>query len=233
VALKEYVEHLLSGSIDQAYLSYEKLLLFSPNTDRRAFRVEVKAAMRSWLKMVLDPYGDPAERHVGRIADRKAALLYKYHVQLDANTLLFWRTLIVLDGTALRLWPEFDLAKTLGQFFRSLAPSVTDRVYQSLWNDRRIWGTANLIRQGPSAILSIDQLVNNGSFAVTRRAQPAPDQTGRRIKWLCLDAIALAVWIYVRQNTYHPLIWDGTLMSVVLISIWRAVRAGHAPERSS
>ena len=65
------------------------------------------------------------------------SLLYKYNVQMDVNTLLFWRTLIVLDATALMLLPDFAAGDAWAFFLERDRP-MADRISAALWNRRQL-----------------------------------------------------------------------------------------------
>jgi ubiquinone biosynthesis protein len=224
-ALKGYVENLLVGNVDQSYREYEKLITFSLLSDRAAFRVEVKDTMRKWLAQVLDPNADPHDRHVGTIADRKASLLYKYHVKLDVNTLLFWRTLIVLDGTALRLFPDFDLAGTLGEFFKSLQPSTGDRIYASISapqsqsaNRQLILGFAGKVNE----IRSVSAENKNAASVRVQYQESRSEPAGNAMKCLC--TFILTCSLYHLAGTPRAR-WElglaGTIVTLYYARTWK------------
>ena len=126
--LGRYVEALTLGAIDKAYEFYVKLLSISESTDTDAFEGEVKAMLAAWTRANLDPQAPISAKHVGRVADDLLRLLSRHHVRLDLNTLLFWRTLIVLDGTALRVGRHYDLMSAIRRFFEANRASVAERV---------------------------------------------------------------------------------------------------------
>jgi predicted unusual protein kinase regulating ubiquinone biosynthesis (AarF/ABC1/UbiB family) len=162
--------------------------------------------MRAWLANVFDPYGDPNDRHVGKVADRKAALLYKHHVQLDVNTLLFWRTLIVLDGTALRLFPDFDLAGTLRDFFQSLHPTTEERVYAAISDpamqsaqQRLTIDLANFVNAARPASYG---LRNTAGVRVNGSSRD-PGALNQAIKCLCMAIITVGIYLLVESGRYR------------------------------
>ncbi|MDA0167605.1 AarF/UbiB family protein [Solirubrobacter taibaiensis] len=126
--LSSYVENLVLGNIDAAYRSYLRLLTPSAATDTRAFEREFKALLWKYYIVSSNPDVPLVERHLGSFADRILSLLYRYRIQLEINTLLFWRALIVLDSTSLRPSQHFDLQGTMRTFFEQVRPGAVERV---------------------------------------------------------------------------------------------------------
>jgi predicted unusual protein kinase regulating ubiquinone biosynthesis (AarF/ABC1/UbiB family) len=69
---------------------------------------------------------------VARFADEMLTLVRRYRLRMSMDTLLFWRATIVLDATALQLYPEFDLLSELRQFFSAVRPTFGDRLVYAL-----------------------------------------------------------------------------------------------------
>jgi ubiquinone biosynthesis protein len=139
--LSRYVENLALGNIDEAYRLYARLLTFSPLTDIDAFRRDARRLLRE--------YYDSDDRQIGRFADRLMRLLYEYNVRLDVNTLLFWRTVIVLDATSLRSSSHFDFAEEVRNFFSITRAHPIERFVDSLNDLTRPAEYLQLVRRLP------------------------------------------------------------------------------------
>ncbi len=232
--VRSYVQYLLLGDIDQSYRSYENLLTFSPHSDRKAFRREVKKVMWQWAAIVRDPSSEPSAKHVGFISDRKAALLYKYHVQFDVNTLLFWKTLIVLDGVALMLLPNFDLGEALVKFFSDHEPPTGERIYAALWNDKRIRGSMLLITDFAGHINKTNDSLKSLRPVLTIRRQKIRQrerQTTYAIKCLCLAVAALALQLVIESPSARLAVLAGGSAVAALfagLSLRRMLHRGEA-----
>jgi ubiquinone biosynthesis protein len=146
--LSRYLEHITLGNIDQGYREYEKLVTFSPHTDVAAFRREVKAVLRGFhAATTASAASSLCDRHLGRYTDAVLRLLYAHHVSLDLNTLLYWRTLMVLDATTLRCRAT-DLQEVVREFFRATRPGFFERL-ASVADPERLAAAFELARAWP------------------------------------------------------------------------------------
>jgi ubiquinone biosynthesis protein len=218
--LSTYVEQLVVGSLETAYRNYEKLLRFGPSTDRAAFKRRVIAVMREWREAVRDPYAPASERHVGRIADRKAQLLFEFNVQLDINTLLFWRTLITLDGTLLSLAPTFDLAQLLGEFFAAIRPNLEERIVAVGSDPLRIASAGQLLMRGPGETQELTSRAARGHLLL-RVQRRRPTQKGvvrqRGTRVLAIAIVTTATLVVAPSD-----VWRATLASAgVVFAAWQ------------
>ena len=229
-SLSMYVEQLAVGSLEIAYRNYENLVHFSPLSDRRAFKRAVLKEMTAWRRAVTDPSAPLRVRHVGYLADQKAQLLYKHHVTLDLDTLLFWRTIIVLDATVLQLMPRFDLAQLLGEFFTSVRPTLEERVIEAGSDRRRIEAVQGLFIRGPREIADVHRRIQDRRrFVRVRRGRGRADLMARndRYRLLAIGLVAVAAWRLIPPGTLHELVPAIVIGVMVIYRLMRRRAAGQ------
>ncbi|HET7699069.1 MAG TPA: AarF/UbiB family protein [Vicinamibacterales bacterium] len=229
-SLSVYVEQLAVGSLEVAYRHYENLVHFSPLSDRRAFKRAVLQEMTAWRRAVTDPSAPVWQRHVGYLADQKAQLLYQHHVTLDLDTLLFWRTIIVLDATVLQLMPHFDLAQLLGEFFTSIRPTLEERIIDAGFDRRRVEAAQGLFIRGPRQIAEVHQRIRDGRRVVrVRRRRARADLTTRndRARLLAISLLGAAAW-RLAPDTGHGLVAATALGVMTFYSLIRWRSGGNA-----
>jgi ubiquinone biosynthesis protein len=115
--LSRYVQSLATGRIEESFKLYRELLTYSSRTDSAAFQRDVKALLCRYSESASERNSAAASRHLGRFGDELMSLLYRHHVTIAMDTLLFWRALIVLDATFLKRAADFDLQACVREFF--------------------------------------------------------------------------------------------------------------------
>jgi len=168
--LSRYLENITVGNVDQGYRDYAQLLTFSPHTDIAAFKREAKAVLRGFHAAANAPATvSLRDRHLGKFSDAILGLLYAHRVSLDVNTLLYWRTLMVLDATTLRL-RTVDLQDVTREFFRAVRPGAVERV-SAVVSPERLAIALELGRRLPEHSRRLAAAAATGQFALRVRTQ--------------------------------------------------------------
>jgi ubiquinone biosynthesis protein len=136
--LATYIRYLALGNIDESFRYYSRLYTATPQTDFAAFSREAKVILRSWYDASQNAGIPIRERLVGRFADEMLRVVRKHRLRMDMDTLLFWRVLIVLDATALRLSSHFDLLAELRSFFERQQAIEVERLVVDSANPSRL-----------------------------------------------------------------------------------------------
>lgn len=118
--LAKYIEKLSVGDVEASYDYYSRLSTPTADTDVQAFEREVKKLLSEWYTASRDPTSPLEKRHVGRFAGDMIAVLRRHRMKMSLQTLLFWRALIALDSTALRVTAHLDLLEVMRNFFRDM-----------------------------------------------------------------------------------------------------------------
>jgi len=132
-SLSQYVENLARGNISAAIHNYRSVLVYTSGTDRTSFRAELTTLLTGFYNANDGRTVTASERrHLGRFSDDLLILLYRNRVRLELDTVLFWRTLIVLDASSLQVMPDFDLNTLLRDFFLTIRPDPVARTLMTL-----------------------------------------------------------------------------------------------------
>jgi len=115
--LSGFVENLARGKFDASAQYYTRLCTLTAETDLDAWRHDVSSALASWYRDLIDPRAQLADRHMGNLQGKIAVAMRRHHVRTRQNLLLFWRALVLLDTTTLRLPTRFDLVVAMRSFF--------------------------------------------------------------------------------------------------------------------
>jgi ubiquinone biosynthesis protein len=121
--LASYIEQVAMGNFDSAYRSFLRILNPTPATDHRGLRRDIGRIFRDWHGTLSDPSAPPADRYLGRYVGEFMAAVRRNRVGMSIDTLLFWRTLITLDATAMQFRDSFDLLETIREFFAEIRPN--------------------------------------------------------------------------------------------------------------
>lgn len=122
-ALAGYIEDVATGSFASAYRRFQTILTPSPATDYRGLRQDIGRIFRSWHAALSDTSAPTHERYLGKYVGDFMEAVRRNHVGMSIDTLLFWRTLITLDATAMQFRQSFDLLEVIREFFREMRPN--------------------------------------------------------------------------------------------------------------
>lgn len=141
-----YIESLAFGDVEQSYRHFVKLLQPTSQTDMQQLRRDIHGIMHRWHKASLQEEAALSERHLGTYISEFIAAVRRNNVQMSMDTLLFWRALLTLDATGLRLGKHFDLLGFLREFFYEVRPTPVERLMRLL-RDRDLFTTAVRLKQ--------------------------------------------------------------------------------------
>lgn len=153
--LSHFVAAAAVGNTDACLHYFSKLLIIREGTDVAHLNKDLRAVIGRWQAAVSDLAVAPEERHFGRYVNEFFAAVRRHRTGMSLESLLFWRALITLNGTALRVDPNTDVLQLLGKFFstrrfamferrvspRGIALASQDTLRLSAAGDRRapIW----------------------------------------------------------------------------------------------
>ncbi len=141
-----YIESLSFGNIEQSYRHFVTLLQPTAQTDMQQLRRDIHAIMHRWHEASLQEEAALSERHLGTYITEFIAAVRRNNVQMSMDTLLFWRALLTLDATGLRLGKHFDLLGFLREFFYEVRPTPVERLLR-LFRNRELFNTAVGLKQ--------------------------------------------------------------------------------------
>ncbi len=219
--LARYLEELLRGNIEQAARLYGKVYAPTESTDVVAFEAGAKAVLRRMVE-AMGAGVPPKDRLVARFSDEMVAVARREHLRISVDTLLFWRAVIVLDGSVLQLWPDFDMLRELRGFFAEFRPGILDRSLQLLTPETHM---STLVELAMGSAGKIDQILSevvSGRFEANITMKESPQlrrRENRRVRSCVLGLTGLSILLLARvfvQNPVRESIWAAALCCFAL-----------------
>lgn len=102
------------------HASYEAMLdTLEPLTTRDLgpFQTEFKALLRDWLVAAHSPHATIEEKSTGRFMLRASDAIRRCSLQMPWDTMRLQRTTMISDMIELKLFPDFDVAEAMREFF--------------------------------------------------------------------------------------------------------------------
>jgi ubiquinone biosynthesis protein len=153
--LARLVEHIATGNAEGAFRAYAALADPTESTDVAAFEREGIDLFRRWYEAASDERSGVGDRHLGKYSGEMTEIVRRHRLRMGAQTLLFWRSLNVLDATALRAASHFDLLAILREFFDEVRGGPARRVDEVLKDPRVRVAGKELLREAPVRVLTV------------------------------------------------------------------------------
>lgn len=115
--LSNFVAAAALGNTEASLHYFSKLLIPGEGTDVGRLKRDLRAVIYRWQAAVRDIRTAPEARHFGRYVNEFLAAARRHGTGMSLESLLFWRALVALNGTALRVDPDTDVLHLLGRFF--------------------------------------------------------------------------------------------------------------------
>jgi len=161
--LAKQIERISTGDIEGSFRCLAKQYYPSDETDYPAFEKEVKSLMMKWYKASLDPEGSLKEQHLGNHSAEVMESARRHGLRTGTNTLLFWRSLYVLDATALKLRDYFNLFDEMRTFFADYRPSLSQTLSESVQQQSYQNLAVSFYQKLPSLVSNIDTSDQNSA----------------------------------------------------------------------
>lgn len=211
--LATYIENLAIGNVDESVRHYAKLYAPTDKTDMRVFKEEAKVVLGSWYHLSKDPDTPVEERLVGKFSDEMMTVVRKNKMKIGMDTLLFWRALIVLDSTALRLSSHFDLLGELRTFFEQTRPDFVQRIKEIALNKSRVAIGVRLASGLPAHLANILNSLSGEDFEISVNVDDEPEKQrrdDRRLKWATAGILGLS--LVILASGLSPAVFARTLL---------------------
>lgn len=197
--VRRHVEAIAAGDIAESLRYYLKQVYPTADTDMPAYRDAASSVLRRWYEASRDSdRTSVADRHLGRYSGEMLDLVRRYRLQMRMSTLLFWRSLIIVNSTVLRFPGTVDPLTATRAFFEPTAIEVaTDAIGAGL-DSRRTLTVATLLRDAPiEAQRTLDAAARNERLwlAETDEAGPTFRANNRRARGLALALVVLSLGI--------------------------------------
>jgi ubiquinone biosynthesis protein len=159
----QYLEAVKDGRIDDAARALSEVAIIPEGlrSGLPAFRARLANQVRGWIQHVNDRGAELRKKSIGQLLLDNIGLIRDAGFELTANSMRYYRALIIADVTILQLDPEFDTVRSLRRYFQNRevrqlrmkmnAQDITQTVaeYFQLWLDgpRVFRGVARFLRR--------------------------------------------------------------------------------------
>ncbi|HKY05049.1 MAG TPA: AarF/ABC1/UbiB kinase family protein, partial [Blastocatellia bacterium] len=218
----DYIKNLAMGNIEESFCCYLRLVNPTHETDLGGYRRETMQILARWYEASKDPDAPMTERHTGKYQGQMVQVMRRYQVRMQPNQLLFWRVMVVLDATALRLPTHFDLISTMHGFFTERRPLIPVELVTDFSNPSRMLTTLSFGRQLPGqALRALNNLTQYQTELRVRNDLSTRRSWGRALDWLLLSLIALPPAILAGGRVGEPgipLMFSGAAAVLLLVA---------------
>lgn len=204
-----YIESVAIGDLAAAYRHFMALLIPTAQTDHRRLRSDIEAIFERWRAASADPDTPAADRHLGKYVGEFIGAIRDNKVRMGLDTLLFWRTLIVLDATALRFRESFELLDVMRAFFVEIRPGAAERLLAILADPRPAFAAWELCRDGGEQASRIADPLRAWPLPVIE-SSTSEDRTNGQVAPLILALAGLPVAILAAR-------WGGPGAALALV----------------
>lgn len=159
---------LARGDVDLTSFFLLKAAHVEPGADVRAFRRAIEARYRKWHGATVSQYG------FGRLAYDEVTLGARHGVIMPREMVLLGKSLLTLEGVALTLTPDLDLAKEAEPYLDSLSERLFDprRLAERVQRSLPVWWL--VAEDLPTRLAELLDAHSSGS------AVPTKEPTGTR-----------------------------------------------------
>ena len=109
---------IVSGNINQAYLSFLETLEPLPRKNLSSFEAEAKECFRDWISASSRTNTTLQEKSSGFFFTRLLLLVRKEGLSLPVNLVRLYRAIIIADGVSLKLYPPLDWVDVMAEFIQ-------------------------------------------------------------------------------------------------------------------
>ena len=219
--LREQVEDLLIAAIDK---DADRLLDTVVPLGELPADFD-RSRLRSDLVEFIEEYGTQSidQFDLGGALNGMTAIIRQHHILLPSRVSLLVKMLVMLEGTAQQLNPDFNIVELLEPYRaeaikRRLSPQ---RMLRKLQNSHRDW--SRLVESLPGDVSDIVNRIRRGSFDVHLEHR----KLGSIVNRLVLGLLASALFVgsaSLLSNQVKPLVYDtsvpgaaGCLVAVILV----------------
>jgi len=228
--LAAYVHNVALGNVEESYRHFAALTTPTSETDLQAYRREAKGILARWHEASTNPDSSIEERHLGKYTNEMIASMYRHRLRMSMDLLLFWRTLIALDSSALRLARHLDLLQELRRFFERHRSALGRRMLETACDPSYRWKWLDLAREAPERSSWLLRGLSRGSYVLPVQVErPRRKRQAENSRWRTLSLAVVSVSLGVLA-TGVP--WGTTAVTLVwTAALLVALRAAFLPQR--
>jgi ubiquinone biosynthesis protein len=234
--LREDIEEMLLAIVgqdaEQLTLMLTRVGAVPPSLDESNLRIDVADFIGHYAHLPLD------KLDLGSALSEMVELIRRYHVMLPAPIALLLKALIMLEGTARLLNPQFSLMEAMEPYQRRMMLRRLSPI-RHLKKIRRIsYEFEQLAELLPRRIREILQQVQSGKFDVHLDHRGLEPSVNRLVLGMLASALFLGSSLLMSRNVWPlygvsvPGILGGILSLLLGIRLWWAIsKSGHLDRR--
>ncbi len=220
---------LALASEDYERLAFEYIEL-APITEH----IDMDRYAQDLQSLIAPYYGLSLQKlRLGRLLLRSTTVSAKYGLSLPTELIVFFKSLIAIEGLGQRLFPEFDILETSLEFAKDMvkSPQQTQRLKEELWVLGR--ESRSLLQQLPRQLHFLIRKMNSPLAVKRVELQGLQDAAFKVSKSIHLLGLSLLIctllicstWIALSQapTSYPPLSVVG-FFAALGISLWALLR---------
>lgn len=200
-ALAGYVEEAAQGNVDRAVSYYIRFFTPTEQSDTQGFVREARARIRRWIEIENSPNRPFSERTFAKFSDETFPSARRHHFLVSNELLLFWRAMIVLDATIIRLCPDFDIFSDLRAFFGRFRPGLVDRAIEIVTPETHLSTLVQLATTSAKRLGDMLSAVAAGKFELNVMTKESPETRrleNRRVRLIVLALLGTSVLLLTR-----------------------------------
>jgi ubiquinone biosynthesis protein len=234
--LREDIEEMLLAIVgqdaEQLTLMLTRVGAVPPSLDESNLRIDVADFIGHYAHLPLD------KLDLGSALSEMVELIRRYHVMLPAPIALLLKALIMLEGTARLLNPQFSLMEAMEPYQRRMMLRRLSPI-RHLKKIRRIsYEFEQLAELLPRRIREILQQVQSGKFDVHLDHRGLEPSVNRLVLGMLASALFLGSSLLMSRNVWPlygvsvPGVLGGTLSLLLGIRLlWAISKSGHLDRR--
>lgn len=197
--VRRHVEAIAYGDIAESLRFYLKQVYETADTDLPAFKDAASSVLRRWYEASRDASRTSVtDRHLGRYSGEMLDLVRRYRLTMRMSTLLFWRSLIIVNSTVLRFPGTVDPLISSRTFFEPLPTEIAADVVGAGLDSRRMLTAATLLREASiEAQRALDDAARNERLWLVEADEAGPTfrANNRRARGIALALVGLSLGI--------------------------------------
>lgn len=202
-----YIENMALGNTHESFRQLSQMFIPTQRSDPEKFSREVRAILRAWHDAAQDPNASIQEKQLGRYIGEMIGVIRAAKYRMTMDTLLFWRAMMMLDASALRLPEKFDLNQSLKNFFQQRQPSITRRLAAVARSQQPVMEYVELMETLPNHIGNVLAELTHGNYRLRAVAEDAAERQASlklQTRYIVAALLAVSAMVLGTASAFEP-----------------------------
>jgi ubiquinone biosynthesis protein len=217
-----YIENMSLGNTQTSFRYLSQMFLPTTRSDPEKFSREVRTILLAWYAAAQDPNSTIQEKQIGKYIGEMIGAIRGARYKMTMDTMLFWRALMMLDASALRLPGIFDLNDALRKFFTLKQPNIANRLVTIMRSPQPVMEYVDLVDTMPDHVSNALSDLTHGNFRMRVLAEDAAarqNALNQQTRYIvaALLAVSMIVFATATALSLNLRILVGTPMAVFIL----------------